>query len=205
MADARPADRIRAHTPPAVNDCIDSATLGMFERYRRAGSPAAIAARMDELDREWDIDRALMAVFAVAGTTVHELSLRRSPAWSRLLRLQLGFLFWHATVGWCPPVSLLRRMGFRSRHEIEREKTALRGLLMHRQAQQRALAFQQQPPPRPRQQPRSSAEARIGGDRPDALRQALAEQRARPKPRPAAPQQRPQIIPPARPATPPRE
>jgi hypothetical protein len=217
MREASSADRIRAHTPAAVNERIDSTTVGAFERCRRSRDPAAIVERMHALDREWDIDRAVMAFFSVAGATVHELSLRHHPGWSRLLRVQLGFLFWHAAVGWCPPASLLRRLGFRSRHEIDREQTALRALLAQRRAylQQQAWAqrqaqvgaqpAQRTPPQRTREQPRSSAEARIEGYRPAAVQQALAEQRARPHPRPVQQQQRPQIIPPARPALPPSE
>jgi hypothetical protein len=31
----------------------------------------------------------------------------------------------HAMQGWCPPVPLLRRLGIRTRNEIDREKYAL--------------------------------------------------------------------------------
>jgi hypothetical protein len=40
----------------------------------------------------------------------------------------LGFLLQHATQGWCPPVSVLRRRGVRTRREIEAERYALKAL-----------------------------------------------------------------------------
>ena len=36
------------------------------------------------------------------------------------------FLLQHALQGWCPPVPILRRQGFRTRHEIDAERQALR-------------------------------------------------------------------------------
>jgi hypothetical protein len=39
-----------------------------------------------------------------------------------------AFLFQHAIQGWCPPVPILRRMGFRTASEIEQERQALKAL-----------------------------------------------------------------------------
>jgi hypothetical protein len=35
----------------------------------------------------------------------------------------------HALQGWCPPVPVLRRLGYRTQPEIEEERCALRALL----------------------------------------------------------------------------
>jgi hypothetical protein len=40
----------------------------------------------------------------------------------------LGFLLQHAVQGWCPPLALLRRLGVRTRREIDAEKYALKAL-----------------------------------------------------------------------------
>jgi hypothetical protein len=40
----------------------------------------------------------------------------------------LPFLFQHAVQGWCPPLPVLRRLGVRTREEIDREKYALQVL-----------------------------------------------------------------------------
>jgi len=42
--------------------------------------------------------------------------------------LVTGFLFQHAVQGWCPPVPVLRRLGFRTSYEIEEERQALKAL-----------------------------------------------------------------------------
>ena len=39
-----------------------------------------------------------------------------------------GFLFQHAVQGWCPPIPILRRLGFRTSYEIEEERAALKAL-----------------------------------------------------------------------------
>jgi hypothetical protein len=39
-----------------------------------------------------------------------------------------GFLLQHAVQGWCPPVPLFRRMGFRTQSEIDHERYALKAL-----------------------------------------------------------------------------
>ncbi len=39
-----------------------------------------------------------------------------------------GFLLQHALQGWCPPVSVFRRLGVRTRSEIDREKYGLKAL-----------------------------------------------------------------------------
>src|SRR5437868_10371360 len=40
----------------------------------------------------------------------------------------LPFLFQHAVQGWCPPVPLFRRLGVRTRKEIDAEKYALKAV-----------------------------------------------------------------------------
>jgi hypothetical protein len=37
-------------------------------------------------------------------------------------------LFQHAVQGWCPPVPLLRRLGYRTSREIDIERVALKAL-----------------------------------------------------------------------------
>jgi hypothetical protein len=39
-----------------------------------------------------------------------------------------GFFFQHATQGWCPPLPVFRKMGVRTRREINKEKYALKAL-----------------------------------------------------------------------------
>jgi hypothetical protein len=39
-----------------------------------------------------------------------------------------AFLFQHAVQGWCPPLPILRRLGFRTASEIDTERYALKAL-----------------------------------------------------------------------------
>jgi hypothetical protein len=61
----------------------------------------------------------------------------RLPAWPLGPRRQAlaypsrtgtAFLFQHAVQGWCPPVPILRRLGYRTAREIDDERAALKAL-----------------------------------------------------------------------------
>src|SRR5262249_41243166 len=52
----------------------------------------------------------------------------RGRKWLVLPLAVSGFLFQHATEGWCPPVPLLRRLGFRTSFEIQEERQAPKAL-----------------------------------------------------------------------------
>ena len=137
-------DAVRERTPPHVNQKIDERTIADLARFVGTG-PDAIGRRIAELDREWDIDRAVMALFSGVGGLNALLSLRRWLTGRRpgrsafLLGLQFAFLFHHARAGWCPPVSVLRRLGFRTRKEIEEERSALLALLDRRETATEAV------------------------------------------------------------------
>jgi len=127
-------DRVRDHTAPKVNERIDALTRASIEATLSQG-PRAIEHRLAELDAEWDIDRALMVNFAVAGGVSFALGLGRyvnSPilgprrkGFLYFFGAQLTFLLVHGLVGWCPPASLFRRLGLRTKGEIEAERHVL--------------------------------------------------------------------------------
>ncbi len=48
--------------------------------------------------------------------------------WLLLPAAVTAFLLQHAIQGWCPPVPVLRRRGFRTADEINQERYALQGL-----------------------------------------------------------------------------
>lgn len=54
------ADRAREHTAPAINARIDHETA-WHPRYLATKGDTEIIARILELDREWDVERALEA------------------------------------------------------------------------------------------------------------------------------------------------
>ncbi|HOI58652.1 MULTISPECIES: hypothetical protein [unclassified Methanoculleus] len=121
------ADRVRKNTPPGINARIDREIAGSIRQF--AGEDNfAITRRIRELDREWDVERALEANAAFFGMTGLALGVFRDRRWLILPGLVLPFLLQHAVQGWCPPLEVLRRLGFRTRKEIDREKYALKVL-----------------------------------------------------------------------------
>lgn len=120
-------DLVRRNTDPEVNARIDERIARSIRLY--AGQPRdLITQRIAELDREWDVERVLetnASSLALAGVALSVLSDRK---WLLLSAGVLGFLFLHGTQGWCPPLPALRRMGIRTRNEINREKFALKQL-----------------------------------------------------------------------------
>lgn len=120
------ADRVPAQTDPEVNDRIHADLLARVSEL--AQHPEQIDARLEELDREWDIERAIeanAATLAFAGVALGATLDRR---WLILPALVSGFLLQHALQGWCPPVPVLRGLGFRTMAEIDRERFALKAL-----------------------------------------------------------------------------
>jgi hypothetical protein len=120
-------ERVRLHTEPQVNENIDEEIALTIADYANAPK-SALTQRIEALDREWDIERALQtnaSSLALAGVVLGAALDRR---WLVLPAGVLTFLLMHATQGWCPPLPLLRRAGVRTRGEIDRERFALKFL-----------------------------------------------------------------------------
>lgn len=99
------------------------------QRVKWYGSrPHLIDRRLRELDAEWDIERALEANAATLALVGATLAFLRDRRWGLVPVVVGGFLLQHAVQGWCPPLPVLRRLGFRTRSEIDRERYALKAL-----------------------------------------------------------------------------
>jgi hypothetical protein len=119
-------DRVPAHTPEQFNRRIRHDTTNNAHFYGQ--HKELIPQRLRELDEEWDIERAIEANAAVIGFLGVVLSETHDRRWLVLPALVTGFLFQHAVQGWCPPVPILRGLGFRTSFEIEEERQALKAL-----------------------------------------------------------------------------
>jgi hypothetical protein len=120
-------DRVRAHSDQQQNQRIDATTQQCLERYATAERDA-ITRHIGELDREWDVERYLQmnaGLVSLSGVLLGALVDRRFLA---LPAAVFGFFCQHATQGWCPPLPVFRRMGVRTRREINQEKYALKAL-----------------------------------------------------------------------------
>ena len=119
-------ERVPSHTDEAVNRRIRAAMARNVHYYSQHREE--IARRLRELDEEWDIERAIEANAAAIAFTGIALGATRGRGWLILPALVTGFLFQHAMQGWCPPIPVLRRLGFRTAYEIEEERRALKAL-----------------------------------------------------------------------------
>jgi hypothetical protein len=118
-------DRVTLHTDPETNARIHQETLAALERAAARG-PAGIAERLEQLDREWDIERAIEANASSLMLIGLVLGIFGNRRFLLLPAAVGGFLLQHALQGWCPPVPILRGLGYRTQTEIEAERTALK-------------------------------------------------------------------------------
>lgn len=125
------ADRVRRSTSSDLNEKIDRYTDSNIQSYLNS-SHATIQKRIQELDEEWDVERVLEANAATLALTGLALGLTVNRKWLALPAVVMGFLFQHSIQGWCPPLPVLRRLGVRTRGEIDREKYALKSLMARR-------------------------------------------------------------------------
>ena len=121
-------DRVRHSTVPNVKREIDRQTNSNIRHYANS-SEEVINRRIEELDQEWDIERALEANASALALTGLLLGLTVNRKWLALPTVVLSFLLQHSLQGWCPPLPLFRRLGVRTRGEIDREKYELKALL----------------------------------------------------------------------------
>jgi hypothetical protein len=120
-------ERVPLHTAPHLNDRIRRSTNERVAHFAHA-SPGEIDRRLHELDHEWDIERCLEANAASVSLLGLVLGARFDRRWYLLPAAVSAFLLQHAVQGWCPPLGLFRRLGFRTSAEIERERRALEAL-----------------------------------------------------------------------------
>lgn len=119
-------ERVPQHTAGHINEQIRRQTEQNVARF--ASDPAAIDRRLDELDREWDIERTLEANAASISLVGLALGAAVDRRFFIVPGLVAGFLLQHAVQGWCPPATFFRRRGFRTSSEIDQERDALKAL-----------------------------------------------------------------------------
>ena len=119
--------RVARNTSEHMNEQIRRQTEENVARAAAAGADA-IDRRLEELEREWDIERILEANAASLALVGLGLGAFVDRRWFVLPAVVAGFLLQHAIQGWCPPVPLFRRLGVRTQTEIDYERYALKAL-----------------------------------------------------------------------------
>lgn len=120
------ARRVSSQTDETVTERIRQQTERNIVYF--AAHPDQIERRLRELDEEWDIERVLETGSSTLTLTGLLLGIVRSRKWLLLSLGVQGFFMQHALQGWCPPLPLFRRLGFRTQYEIEQERYALKAL-----------------------------------------------------------------------------
>lgn len=128
-----------AHTLPATSTRVEHQTRSDINEAIRERADAAVVrmedappeqidARVDQLKREWDIERVLQLNASLIAGAGLLLGARIDRRFLLLPAAVFTFFAQHALQGWCPPIPLFRRLGVRTAREIERERHALKAL-----------------------------------------------------------------------------
>jgi hypothetical protein len=119
--------RVEEHTSEAINRAIAEETRQRIRHFANS-SPQEVSQRLGELDHEWDVERALECNASALAFSGVVLAATVDKRWLLLPGLVTAFLFQHALQGWCPPLPVLRRLGFRTSAEINEERYALKAI-----------------------------------------------------------------------------
>ena len=122
------ADRVSRSTDIELNRRIDRQTDTNIKNDINLG-PEAVLRRLEALDCEWDVERVLEVNASTLALSGLVLGATVNKKWLLVPGVVLSFLLQHGLQGWCPPLPLLRRLGVRTRGEIDREKYALKAAL----------------------------------------------------------------------------
>lgn len=142
------ADRVRRYTSPEMLRHIEE-RIEHSIRFHAAQPRHVLDHRIEELKREWSIERYLQVNVSTIAFTTALLALTRNRSIALLTCGALGFFLFHGLRGFDPPIPILRRMGVRTRGEIDREVFALKALrgdfkeLPHEQPEQQHFPAQQ--------------------------------------------------------------
>ncbi|NTS42303.1 DUF2892 domain-containing protein [Flavisolibacter sp. BT320] len=117
-------DRVRSNTPAKLNRKIDQKTDANVRRYGALGA-GVMEGRLQQLDREWDIERSLQLASGLNVIIGLTLGLTVHKRWLLLSAVSSLFLVQHTLQGWCPPLPVMRYFGIRTKEEIDLEREAL--------------------------------------------------------------------------------
>lgn len=119
--------RVELNTSRAHNSHFQQQLRENVSRYLQADR-ATLDQRLDELDKEWNIERfieleaPLMIGLGIVLGRVH------NRKWYGLSAMAASMVILHGVQGWYPLLPIFRRLGVRSQNEIEEERNALRVL-----------------------------------------------------------------------------
>jgi hypothetical protein len=118
--------RVPEHTASSDNERIRAETEARVAYY--AAHPQFIERRLQELDSEWDVERAIETEAASTVLLGSALGLAKDRRWFLIPAFASAMLLIHNLKGPYPLLPLFRRLGFRTQAEIAAERYALKAL-----------------------------------------------------------------------------
>ena len=109
--------RVERSSDPTLNARVRARSDAEVARLEGA-DPAQVATRLQQLDREWDIERTLQANAATLALVGTVLGARVDRRFLALPAVVFSFFAQHALQGWCPPIPVFRRLNVRPAREI---------------------------------------------------------------------------------------
>ncbi|HVG56970.1 MAG TPA: DUF2892 domain-containing protein [Hyalangium sp.] len=121
-------DTVRSHAPTEVNKRIDERVERCVRHMAQQERPE-ISRYLEMLEREWDLNRAVMVVGSLLSVLGLWLGRRHGGGWRILGGVAAGLMLQHGLTGFGPLAELVRAVGgVRTRKEIDLEKFALKAL-----------------------------------------------------------------------------
>jgi hypothetical protein len=118
-------ERVRKNTSENINKDVDQKIKESIELHSSQDSEM-INKRIKQLEKEWDIERALEVNMPIVALIGLSLGIFVNSWWFIFPVIVMLFFLEHAIQGWCPPLPIFRSLGFRTKEEIEKERYALK-------------------------------------------------------------------------------
>src|SRR5690606_14601388 len=102
-------DRVRSSSSKDANRTVDQKIIAALARYGYK-DPVVREQRIEELNREWSIERALEVNASSLALIGVLLGYFVDKLWLILPGIVAAFLLQHGLQGWCPPLPVLRKL-----------------------------------------------------------------------------------------------
>ncbi len=118
-------DKVIRKTDPKINAEIRNHTIRNLNIFKNCNE-TDITERIKRLNQEWDMERVVQVKAGVLIFLSSYMGIRISRIWFLVTGAVSVFMLWHALLGWCPSLNLLRKWGVRTENEILSEIIALK-------------------------------------------------------------------------------
>ena len=121
---------LKQRLPEVLYPSVDEAARANREKIAQnvsfyKANPRGIETRLEALDEEWSVDKVLQIFTGGASVAAFWFSLTKSRLFNIVPAILGGGAIAYGITGKSPAADLVRRLGFRTRDEIEGERMAL--------------------------------------------------------------------------------